>query len=232
MNDISRACLAADVFVWTRYGPDAGEDVEGILARKEAERKQGSFWWGVGNSINREKLAKALNDTGGTLHVLFSEQLKREETCRADDKMKLWTLYQDWQDGQWHEIPDHALVVSKDTSKPKRDQRYYALVCESLATITRLDNLYFHEESFQGYPDLGPPGRSQNNTALVKRKAQDHGRLRYKSGFCATLLSPHFVRLAGPRLLTSDEKGEVARFRTGDYSGLIQRVRFQGRQRR
>src|SRR4051794_39093002 len=40
-------------FCWTRFGPEAGERIEQILARKETERRtnRGTFLWGIGNSI-------------------------------------------------------------------------------------------------------------------------------------------------------------------------------------
>ena len=40
-------------FVWTRFGVEAGETIEQILSRKEAERQacDGRFFWGIGNSV-------------------------------------------------------------------------------------------------------------------------------------------------------------------------------------
>jgi hypothetical protein len=42
--------FAMSHFVWTRVGSNAGEEIQSITARKEAEREAGGgeFWWGVG----------------------------------------------------------------------------------------------------------------------------------------------------------------------------------------
>jgi hypothetical protein len=217
--------LDADVLVWTKIGDDAGEDIEGILARKEAERKQGTFWWGIGSSLNREKLEHALCASGGTLAVQFSQQLSRPKKRCSFGGMRLWTHYRSEKDDKKIEmpIPSHALVVSKGKS-----ERYYALVCRSDKAIACCDQR-FNEQLFQNYPNGKIPGNIQN-TALLKRKSQgDHGAGRYKSGFAATLVSPFFVTLTSSRQLTPDEERGVAKFRAGgDYNDLVQRIRLQG----
>ena len=40
-------------FVWSVIGGDAGESVDHIVARKEAERRagRGEFWWGLGTPL-------------------------------------------------------------------------------------------------------------------------------------------------------------------------------------
>jgi hypothetical protein len=42
-------------FCWTRFGTEAGEPIEQILERKEAERiaTGGVFFWGIGNAVGR-----------------------------------------------------------------------------------------------------------------------------------------------------------------------------------
>jgi hypothetical protein len=42
-----------EAFVWTRFGTEAGQTIDRILARKEAERiaNGGLFLWGIGNSV-------------------------------------------------------------------------------------------------------------------------------------------------------------------------------------
>jgi hypothetical protein len=215
----------ADVLVWTKIGDDAGEGIEGILAREEAERQKGNFWWGIGSSLHREKLKNALRVSGGTLSVHFSQQLSRPKKRCSFGGMRLWTHYRSEKDGEKVEmpIPGHALVVSKSKS-----EQYYALVCRSDKAIACCDQR-FNEQLFQNYPDGKIPGNIQN-TALLKRKSQgDHSAGRYKSGFAATLVNPFFVTLTGSRLLTPDEALRVAEFRAGgDYNDLVQRIRFQG----
>jgi hypothetical protein len=215
----------ADFLVWTKIGDDAGEIIKGILARKKAERQKGNFWWGIGSSLDREKLKSAMIESGGTLYVHFSQQLTRPKERCSFGGMKLWTHYWFEQDGKKKEIPipSHALVISKCKS-----ERYYALVCHSDREIACSDQR-FNEQLFQNYPDGKTPGNSQN-TALLKRRAQgDHSAGRYNSGFAATLARPFFVTLVGSRVLTPDEERRVSGFMTGeDYNELIQRIRFRG----
>jgi hypothetical protein len=226
MSHEKHMCLAADVLVWTKYGPDGVEVERGILARKEAERQKDSFWWGIGSSIAREKLRRALNDSDGTLHVLFSRQLmNKPKRCGT---MKLWTKYWDW-DGELREIPDHALVVSKDKPEDsKKIHQYWALVCKSQDKIATYNNFDFYEKSFQNYSGKAP--YDGQNTLLLQRKLQgDHGKLRYKLGFGATLVSPYLVELDGARPLESWERDKVVDFEEGDdyKNDLIQPIRFR-----
>lgn len=59
-------------FCWTRFGTEAGETVEAILARKELERQanDGVFYWGVGSSVGPgiEELVRSVD----TPEVFFS----------------------------------------------------------------------------------------------------------------------------------------------------------------
>jgi hypothetical protein len=144
--------LKHQAFVWTKIGDDAGETIGGILARKDAERRAGPFWWGIGSSLDRSKLQQALVSSGGTLPVLFSAQLASPKRGGFGGT----TLWRRWVDETGaHEIPEHALVISKG-----RSSRYYALVCRSESSITRLHEQRFDEQQFRNYPDGKSPGNS------------------------------------------------------------------------
>jgi hypothetical protein len=66
-----------DIFCWTRFGTEAGEDMPRILQRKEVERlaHHGLFYWGIGNSVGRaiRELANLTRDP----EVLFSPIIGR-----------------------------------------------------------------------------------------------------------------------------------------------------------
>ena len=219
-----------DVFVWTKIGNDAGEvllddrDLRGgILGRKEAERCAGSFWWGIGSSLDRDKLQQALKQVrtisggSGVLPVVFSEQ--RSPQSKSDiGEMALWTRWIDcW--GKQHDIPDHAMVVGK-----KRAKCYYALVCRSNEPLY-LRHQLFNDEDLWNYPDGKHPGNSQN-TALLTGDLQATLRSgRYKKGFLATLVEPWLVTLAGRRELTPDEQDLIADWDGKDYAALVRRIR-------
>jgi hypothetical protein len=218
-----------DVFVWTKIGHDAGEVLGGILARKDAERRAGTFWWGIGSSLDREKLKRALTACGGILPVLFSEQLSRpkKEKSSGSRRMTLWTHWVD-ETGSY-EIPDHALVIGNGPSEREiskgHSQHYYALVCESDNSIATLRDHPFDDQKFRNYPDGARPGNSQNTALLTGNMKADHTHGRYKKGFSATLVRPWLVTLAGPRLLTSEEQNQITRWNGEDHSGLVRRIR-------
>jgi hypothetical protein len=205
-----------DVFVWTKIGDDAREFIDGILMRKEAERRAGSFWWGIGSSLDRDKLQKALSLSKGTLPVLFSKQLSSPKRS-AFGGMILWTR---WMDGSGaHVIPGHAMVISKG-----RSARYYSLVCSS-DEILSLSSQPFDEHLFWNFPDGARPGHSQNTALLTGNLQAEHGNGRYRIGFRATLVQPWLVTLAGPRLLTADEENLIANWNGDDYAALVRRIR-------
>src|SRR5437660_936141 len=115
-------------FVWTKMGDDGKEKLPVILARKDAERRAGSFWWGIGTNVV-SGFDEALSECGGELPVVFSVQLSRPKRKSGADQMRLWTQWID-QNGIRHDIPDHALVTSKGCAG-----KYYALVCKSVDPI-------------------------------------------------------------------------------------------------
>src|SRR4051794_12763532 len=206
-------CTAADVFIWTKLGDDAGEAIRGILARKEAERRAGTFWWGIGSSLERGRLRQALTGCGGgTLPVLFSEQLSRPRRG-ASGGMRLWTRWVD-ETGTDHEIPDHALVIG-----PADLARYYALVCRSDDSIACLRDQPFDDQLFHNYPNGARPGASQNTALLTGCLQVDHCAGRYRRGFRAILVRPWLVTLAGSRLLSRDEQNLIADWNGEDYAG-------------
>lgn len=154
---------------------------------------------------------------GGTLPVLFSAQLSPPKHGGSEG-MTLWTR---WMDNTGsYEIPDHALVISKGRSK-----RYYALVCASENSIASLRYQPCDDQKFRNYPDGACPGNSQNTALLTGSRQADHTSGRYQKGFSATLISPWLVTLAGPRLLTTEEQNQVARWNGEDYSGLVRCIR-------
>jgi hypothetical protein len=223
--------MAKDVFIWTKFGDDAGEVTAGILQRKEAERLAGSFWWGVGSSLNRDKRRQALSDSAGRLQVVFSKQLSRPKPCESGQMaaMALWTRWLD-DSGKSHEIPSHAMVISKAGARC-----YYALVCGSGKPLYRRDSygrlclreLLFDDHIFYNYRSDKKPCASQNTALLTGNLQADQGSGRYREGFRATLVYPWFVRLDRHRhrLLTPDEQDLIADWDGKHYAALVRRIR-------
>jgi|SRR6516164_2905233 len=135
--------MYAKSFVYSLMGVDAGEPLNHILIRKEAERKTGgNWWWGLASNIAKE-LEEEATSNGGTLPVLFAAVAKPNDGVPGQ-KACVWNGWQSRDGNRGGRIPDHALVISgydqgyfsEDPKKKKK--RYYALVCQSEAEVEAL----------------------------------------------------------------------------------------------
>src|SRR5882672_3561301 len=117
-------------FCWTRYGTEAGQDIDQIFERKEQERvaNRGLFFWGIGSAVGRS--IKELLVRTDSPEVLFSPI--RSVPRLADTRptaVVAWTAA-DTLDGESFQLPDRSLVTSRyDPNAPKRSS--YALACFS-----------------------------------------------------------------------------------------------------
>lgn len=188
------------VFCWTRFGTEAGESIEAILARKEAERRSndGLFLWGIGNSIVpglEELLARE-----PAPEVLFSPIRTPPRDVDVDPPaVASWTAARAM-GGAAFALPEYSTVTSRyDPARPAA--RHYALVCaspvplrvEAAATLT-----------FSGLRNLrsGAPVGFSQVTAVVSREDGHEGADDYPVAFRAALVAPYFVSLHEPRPLS------------------------------
>lgn len=195
LQDIGSAIPAR--FCWTKYGTEAGEAVERILARKERERaaNRGLFLWGIGNSISpslRELLK--LDDRP---EIIFTPMLSRPAKEDSEPaQIARWRGAWDME-GQPFGLPRHSVVTSRFTeSRP----RHYALVCYSegpLRPPPLKQSLYVGElRNLARGTNVAP----SQVTSVVERtlEAPNGASASYTVGFRATLHAPYFVRLADP----------------------------------
>jgi hypothetical protein len=122
------------LFIWSKMQTEAGERLEWIVARKDAERIAGNaeFWWGIGNSLGRAAQEAAAVDGG--LPVLFSQMLSRPKKIDTTPaQVFLWTAYED-APGVIRHIPPHVIVTSRGGKS-----RHYALVCHSAVPLVLAD---------------------------------------------------------------------------------------------
>jgi hypothetical protein len=113
------------IFVWTRYGTEAGEQVSGILARKEQERlaNDGHLYWGIGNALGRAW--RDLIDP----EVLFSPMLSRPKDIDVNPRSVAWWTSAVRIDGARFELPSTVRVTGRfDATSPRP---HYALECHS-----------------------------------------------------------------------------------------------------
>lgn len=180
-------------FCWTRYGTEAGEPIESILLRKEAERlaNNGTFYWGIGNSVAPGIIA--LLKRAARPDVLFSPIKSRARAVDvAPSHVARWrgaiTLA-----GDRRILPDTVRI----TSGPSRS--HYALVCSTAAPLELADLGRLHFNELRNLVSGSPLGASQV-TALVSRQPRDATTDNdgYVVALRACLVEPYFVRLSDP----------------------------------
>jgi hypothetical protein len=187
-------------FCWTRFGTEAGEPIEAILERKEAERRanDGVFMWGIGNSVApglTELLAREPSP-----EVLFSPIRSAPRAGDIDPPaVASWTAAQAM-DGEAYPLPQHSMVTSRyDPARPAT--RHYALVCASPGPLAVMDDAALSFVQLRNLRSGAPLGFSQV-TAVVSREDGEEGEDDYPVAFRARLVAPYFVSLHEPRQLT------------------------------
>lgn len=186
-------------FCWTRFGTEAGETIDEILARKEAERQanDGVFFWGIGNSIApaMEELVRRVDEP----QVLFSPIKSRPRRVDvAPENVVRWTSAQGLT-GDIFDLPSRTTVTSRwDPSR--RAAAHYALVCMSADPLEITNTARLDVTALRNLRSGAPIGASQV-TAVVARASAHHEGGAYPVAFRATLVAPYFVRLRRPVIL-------------------------------
>lgn len=185
-----------EIFCWTKFGAEAGEEAHAIFARKEIERQRngGVFLWGIGNSI-RPSLAMLLK-ANGQPEVLFSpmKTVAAKKDAQPSDLM-MWCDGVGY-DGAPYRLPDASLVTSR-RDKLNPSPRHFALVCYRETPL--LDTLApMPEVSLDGIRNLktGTPLGASQVTSVVRRVTGSvEGGTRYPVVTRARLVHPYLVRL-------------------------------------
>lgn len=184
-----------DLFCWTKYGTEAGEDIDAILARKEAERlaSGGTFLWGVGNAIGPS--VQALLARVAQPQVVFTPMRSRPSARDVAPALV----------GVWHRgtglngEPFELPKLSRVTSRIGSNRNYhYALVCRSEQPlgVSAGRGLSFASSHVQNLRSGSKVGASQV-TSVVRRIACALGLApsNYPVSFTADLVAPYFLRL-------------------------------------
>ena len=200
MHDDASVDLCNDTlphsFCWTRFGSEAGETIEAILARKETERQanSGVFYWGVGNSI-AAAIAELL-DVVDHPEVLFSPIKSRPRRVDvAPERIVRWASAQGLT-GETFDLPPHASVTSR--WNPLRPATaHYALVCMTNEPLEITNSARLHFGALRNLRTGAPLGASQV-TAVVHRGEMSRDDGAYPVAFRASLVPPYFIRLRQP----------------------------------
>lgn len=188
VNTVSGQTSLPSVFCWTRFGTEAGESIEAILARKERERRatDGLFCWGIGNSVAPALVT--LLGRGVEPEVLFSPISGRPRDVDAQPSGVVRWVSGLTLDGDRYALPDDVLVTSREKLTP-----HYALVCSSPNPLAFCDRGQLDVAALQNLGSGRPIGASQV-TAVVGRSGASGGRL-YPVLLQARLAWPYFLRL-------------------------------------
>ena len=194
-NDLASAGLP-EVFCWTKFGAEAGEQPLSIFKRKELERRRngGVFLWGIGQSIG-PSLSELLCATPAP-EVLFSP-MRTASAARdtSPTQVVLWRHAIGY-DGHQFRIPEYSLVTSRmDPVRPRPG--HYALVCEAEGPIIepRGKSRCLALEALRNLRSGTALGASQV-TAIVRRiPANAPAHTEYPVVARARLVYPYLVRL-------------------------------------
>lgn len=185
-------------FCWTKMGDEAGQGLNGIIARKDTERVLGNgvFFWGIGTALGQRiwKFIKSIDDP----LVLFSPMKTRAKMIDAKpDKIFAWTAYVDCQ-GTKHSMPDHALVTSRGTVGEKIKSSHYALVCKKNTSLSNESWPLLNSANLRNYDTGSMIGFSQVTSVVESRKTVEHKMSPYQILFAADMVDPFYVTLVDP----------------------------------
>jgi len=196
MHTPHKAKILPPAFCWSRFGTEAGEPIEEILARKERERlsNDGVFLWGIGNSVapGLTELLRLCDQP----EVLFSPIRARPRPIDVSPAATFsWTAGEGL-DGSRFEVPETIRVTSGSSCPDETPRCHYALVCASdePLSMSNLGSVTFQE--LRNLVSGRCLGASQV-TAVVKQAEERFSKdgTDYVIALRATLVAPYFVRL-------------------------------------
>lgn len=186
-------------FCWTRFGTEAGEKIDSILARKEQERRAtgGMFLWGIGNSVG--PAIRDLIRLEERPMVLFSPMRSKPKAIDvAPAGLTVWSQALDLDGRDWP-LPEGVKVTSRQGSKTGRTKRsHYALVCRSFSPLTTLGLASLRYEELVNLQSKNKLGASQVTAVVEQLTPGNEECTIYSVAFMAELVFPYFVKLGGP----------------------------------
>lgn len=185
-------------FCWSKFGTEAGQTIDDIVARKERERVDngGLFLWGIGNNVG--VALRALVQTEKTPYVIFSPILAKPKRIDVQPKaVSKWTRARGLDGLDWP-IPKGSLILSRAHSPlGKLKQNHFALVCESEEPLFYRKDLGKLDGRRMVNLLSGAPLGSSQVTSVVEYTPDivAVNRLIYEIRFTARLVNPYFVEL-------------------------------------
>lgn len=196
-----------EIFCWTKMGTEAGQGLGAILRRKELERQagEGTFAWGIGNSLGTSPAFAKRATIDGEVDVLFSPMKSSPKAIDVrPSQLIMWLSYHSREAGLV-DLPAHMLITSRGGTASSSEKRsHYALICMRQDEISADHDLgTIDAKRARNLVSLNPLGASQV-TAMVKydRTNTATPEKPYPVAFRARMHSEGFVRLGTPIALT------------------------------
>lgn len=193
-------------FCWTKFGTEAGETIDRILARKERERvvNGGVFLWGIGNSVAPG--IRALVQMESSPITIFSPmRTKPKAIDSAPSIVVAWRNARTLNGINWT-IPRGSTVFSRGgTAIGSTKRTHYALVCHSDGPISAAhlpDQIRFGE--LVNLVSGSPLGFSQVTSVVQREHNDSNDGPAYPIGFYASLIYPYFVELSYPAIVSGE----------------------------
>lgn len=191
-----------EIFCWTKIGTEGGQSIDEIVWRKELERGagNGTFFWGIGNSLGNAPVLARQAIKSSRLEVLFTLMKSRAKTVDQDPPSTvLWLTYID-DTGHHRRVPDHVLLTSRGVSPSGESKhRHYALVCTTRKPIRIEGQEVINAARTRNLGSANPVGSSQVTAVVTYDKKMKSGSENlYRVAFRADLTHQDFVRLSTP----------------------------------
>lgn len=183
-------------FCWTKFGVEAGEDVQSILQRKEQERRRadGVFIWGVGNALGPS--ISHLLTVERSPELIFSPIISKPKAIDVKPScVARWTSGVGV-DGKEYPLPQSAAVTSRWSDKKSC---HYAFVCYS-PTPLQLDEVTsqtFSSSSLSNMLTGKPVGYSQVSSVVTYNSDVTANGTLYIQAMRVKLVYPYFIKLIG-----------------------------------
>lgn len=184
-------------FCWTRFGTEAGQGIEKIIARKERERliNGGIFLWGIGNAIGPS--IQELIQVETHPEVVFSPIRSKPRMEDVNPTQVVMWMRGRTVNGEIYDLPDGSIVTSRFSGQ-KISSGHYALICASSSELHVDENGEpFKFGNLRNLKSGNPVGASQV-TAVVSKNEKDMGGPSYVAAMRTNLVFPYVIRLVDP----------------------------------
>lgn len=194
-------------FCWSKFGVEAGEQIESIIQRKDRERliNGGIFLWGIGNALGPSILD--LLELVKIPEVIFSPiKSAPKNKDVSPDQVVEWTLGETIR-GELYNLPSGSLVTSRMVGNGKKS--HYALVCESQKKLRITLNGDFVESGQLRNIRSGRPIGYSQVTSIVAREEEiwTNNALKYPVAMRVKLVCPYFIKLLNPVPIYRENNG-------------------------